>query len=311
MIIRINDLLSLVMLMGIYNLLCASLFVVMDAMDVALTEAVVGAGISILLLLETLVLTGRYKDRRTHRSVPALILVLVCGSLLIYGTQDLPHFGSISAPIHQHVAPYYLQHSIEETGAANVVTSILASYRGFDTFGELIVIFTACMGVIGVLAVRPSNHSHLEGDVGSMHMHTILRIVVKMLIPLILIFAFYVQFHSDFGPGGGFQAGVIFASAIILYSMVFGSSKAHQVVNLNVIRTLTAIGVFLYGGVGIVSMLKGGNFLDYSALLPEATAGQHIGMLLVELGVGITVASVMIVIYFSFADRVNSKVIGA
>jgi multicomponent Na+:H+ antiporter subunit B len=133
--------------------------------------------------------------------------------------------------------------------------------------------------------------------------HLILRIVTKMLIPFILLFALYVQFHGDFGPGGGFQAGVIFAAAVILYAMVFGLSTARRVVSQTFVKLLAATGVLLYGGVGVVSLLKGGNFLDYNVLAADPVGGQHLGILLIELGVGLTVAAVMVIIFFNFAAR--------
>ena len=133
--------------------------------------------------------------------------------------------------------------------------------------------------------------------------HLILRITTKMLIPFILLFALYVQFHGDFGPGGGFQAGVIFAAAIILYAMVFGLSTARRVINQTFVKLLAAVGVLLYGGVGVVSLLNGGNFLDYNVLAGDPVAGQHLGILLIELGVGCTVASVMVIIFFNFSGR--------
>ena len=131
----------------------------------------------------------------------------------------------------------------------------------------------------------------------------VLRVIAKLLIPFILVFGVYVQFHGDFGPGGGFQAGVIFAAAIMLYAMLFGMSTARRVINQSYIRFFAAIGVLLYGSVGVVSLLNGKNFLDYSALSTDPIAGQHLGILLIELGVGITVASIMIIIFFNFADR--------
>ena len=133
---------------------------------------------------------------------------------------------------------------------------------------------------------------------------TILRVVAKLLIPYILLFALYVQFHGDYGPGGGFQAGVIFAAAFILYALVFGLEKARRVARPGVIEVLVALGVLIYAGTGIVAMLGGGNFLDYDALdHHNPVHGQHLGILLVELGVGITVAATMIAIFFSFAGR--------
>ena len=134
--------------------------------------------------------------------------------------------------------------------------------------------------------------------------HTILRVVAKLLLPYILLFALYVQFHGDYGPGGGFQAGVIFAAGIILYAIVFGQQEARRVVTPNTVRTLTAAGVLLYAGVGVVTMFLGGRFLEYGVLdSHDPVHGQHLGILLIELGVGITVASVMISIFYSFSGR--------
>ena len=131
----------------------------------------------------------------------------------------------------------------------------------------------------------------------------ILHVITKFVIPLIILFALYVQFHGDFGPGGGFQAGVIFSAAIILYSLVFGLDAAEKVIPERWLHKLAALGVVIYAGVGIVSMLVGGNYLDYTPLGSNQVAGQHLGILLVELGVGITVASVMLILYFAFAGR--------
>ncbi len=137
-----------------------------------------------------------------------------------------------------------------------------------------------------------------------MTQQTILRVVSKMLIPFILLFALYVQFHGDYGPGGGFQAGVIFSAAFILYSLVFGLEAARRVARPALIETLAALGVLIYAGTGVAAMLMGGRFLDYSALIPHnPVEGQHLGILLIELGVGITVAAVMISIFFAFAGR--------
>jgi len=133
--------------------------------------------------------------------------------------------------------------------------------------------------------------------------HIVLRVVAKLLIPLILLFALYVQFHGDFGPGGGFQAGVIFAAALILYTLVFGLDNARRAIPPDLLRKLMAAGVLLYGGVGVASLLLGGNFLDYNVLASDPVAGQHLGILLVELGVGITVTSTMLSIFFGFAGR--------
>lgn len=301
-----KDLLAVAMLTGVYSLLSASFFVTMDAVDVAFTEAAVGAGISTLLMLVAISMTGRLEHPVRHKPLLALVVVTITGGLLVFGTLDMPYFGSADAPIHHHVAPRYINDSMQEIGIPNIVTSVLASYRAFDTFGEVVVIFTAGIGVLALLSLsrRREDTEKIESFNHSMHeQHLILRIVSKMLIPFIMLFAFYVQFHGDFGPGGGFQAGVIFASAIFLYVMLFGMNTARGVINQSLTQVLAATGVLIYGSVGIVSLLNGKTFFDYSALSSDPVAGQHWGILLVELGVGITVASVMIIIFFNFAER--------
>ncbi len=131
----------------------------------------------------------------------------------------------------------------------------------------------------------------------------VVRVTAKLLIPYILLFALYVQFHGDYGPGGGFQAGVIGAAGLILYGLVFGPERLRRVARPSVVHFLAAFGVLLYAGVGVVSMLKGGNFLDYGVLAHDPLHGQHLGILLIELGVGITVSAVMLTIFLSFSGR--------
>ncbi len=132
---------------------------------------------------------------------------------------------------------------------------------------------------------------------------TVLRVTAKALIPLIMLFALYVQFHGEYSPGGGFQAGVIFGSAFILYGLVFGVEQAMRVLPPRWVHVLASAGVLLFGGVGVAAMLLGGSFLDYDVLAHDPVHGQHLGILLVELGVGLTVTSVMVIIFFVFAIR--------
>jgi len=131
----------------------------------------------------------------------------------------------------------------------------------------------------------------------------ILRVGAKMLIPFILIFALYVQFHGDYGPGGGFQAGVIFAAAFVLYALIFGLSPAQKVLPARVAYVCGALGVAIYAGVGFVTLALGGNYLDYGRLAHDPTHGQHYGILGVELGVLVTVFGVMVAVFYAFAGR--------
>ena len=307
----LRNLFAVVMLSGIFSLLAAALYVVLDAVDVAFTEAAVGAGIATVLMLGTLALTTTQEAVKGHRNLGALFVVLLTGGALVYGTLDMPRFGDPDAPIHQHVAPRYIQQSGEEIGIPNIVTSVLASYRGYDTLGEVTVIFTAAAGVmllIGRGRRRQRAADGTEDDLPTspaplMPRHSVLRVTSKLLMPLILIFALYVQFHGDFGPGGGFQAGVIFGSAFILYALIFGIDNARIVVRGWACRLMLASGVLLFAGVGVAGLLLGGNYLNYSVLAHDALHGQHLGILLIEFGVGLTVAGAMITIFFIFAGQ--------
>jgi len=131
----------------------------------------------------------------------------------------------------------------------------------------------------------------------------VLRIVTKMLIPYILIFALYVQFHGDYSPGGGFQAGVISAAAIMLYGLIFGLPSARRLVPDAVVETMVGLGVLIYAGVGLLGLALGGNYLDYFVLARDPVAGQLRGIFWVEVGVAVTVSGVMLKIFYMFAGR--------
>lgn len=150
-IIRQRSLFGVVILASIYSFLMASVMLVLDAVDVALTEASVGAGVSTVVLLATLHLTKTVEIRSSRPRIVPLLLALVVGGLIIWGTLVLPPFGAADSPIHVHVAPRYLSESVEATGVPNVVTAVLADYRGYDTLGEATVIFTAGIGVMLLL----------------------------------------------------------------------------------------------------------------------------------------------------------------
>lgn len=138
-----------------------------------------------------------------------------------------------------------------------------------------------------------------------MEHHVVLRVITKLLLPFIFLFGLYVQFHGDFGPGGGFQAGVIFGAGFVLYGLIFGLANTQQIAPPPVVRFTAAFGLVLYIGVGIVSLLRGGNYLDYNVLSNSPVAGQHLGIMLIEFGVGITVASVMVNLFYGFAGYVR------
>lgn len=311
--LRIHDLFTVVMLSGIYSLISAVIFTDLDAVDVAFTEASVGAGISTMLMLGTLALTRSREKILPRRSGLSLLIVLLTGAALLYGTVDMPAFGDASSPINSVVTDRYIHASGEETGVPNIVTSVLASYRGYDTMGETTVIFTAAVAVLLLLgygkqgAESAPTSQAVPAFRRSLEVRPILRTGAKLLIGPILLFAFYVQFHGDFGPGGGFQAGVIFAAGVILYALIFDMQRARVLFRPSVTRPLIALGVLIYAGTGVATLFFGGNFLGYSAFSPHHPAhGQELGIFLVELGVGITVSNVMMTLFFTFCGRRSS-----
>jgi multicomponent Na+:H+ antiporter subunit B len=305
-ITRLRALYEATMLTALAGLLSASLFVSMDALDVAITEAAVGAGISTVLFLGVLALTRSREavtPRRRLWSGGAVAVLL--GATLLYASQDLPSFADPDTPVQTHpVSKTYIQDSPEDIGIPNMVTSVLASYRGYDTLGELVVVFTAGITVALLLMRTRRREERDEARESVLSEYRILRVASKILMPFIFLFSCYILFHGDYGPGGGFQAGVIFASGFVLYGLVFGIKSVERVVPWPVMLAMLPVGVLLYAGLGVANMALGGSFLDYGTLVPgHPPEGQHLGILVIETGVGITVAAVLITIFYSFADR--------
>ncbi|MBF0589624.1 MAG: DUF4040 domain-containing protein [Magnetococcales bacterium] len=299
-VIKQRNLFTIAMLTGIYSFLTAGLFMDLDAVDVAFTEAAVGAGVTTVLMLSALRLVGS-QQRPTRHPAIALLVVGVTGAALIYGTLDAPNFGDPNAPAHTHVAPRYIEQGPVEVGMPNMVTAVLASYRGHDTLGETVVILTAGLAVLLLLGIQSG--PEIQHNVSAMGRHMVLRVMVKLLLPFILLFGLYVQMHGDFGAGGGFQAGVIVATGFVLYDLVFGEGNLRKVLPTVWLTRIAAIGVLIYGGVGVFSLFAGHPFLDYSALADDPVHGQHLGVLLVEAGVGLTVFSTVLIIFYAFSGR--------
>jgi multicomponent Na+:H+ antiporter subunit B len=320
-IARTPSLLAAVLLMGIYSLVVAVWFVALDAPDVAFTEAAVGAGISTLILLGGILLSrGETAQTSWRRTIFPALMAVATGALLVYAAFDLPSFGDPTSAANAYVGRLYLEETPHEIGPPNVVTAVLASYRGFDTLGATVVIFAGGIGVALMLgfgemafSTQSSRPPGTEGD----H-HVVLRVAAKLMIPVIALYAFYVQFHGDLGPGGGFQAGVLLAVAVILHALVFGLHDTMMAVRPGVVRAGAALGVLVYAGVGVVTLANGGNFLDYDYLFTHAFEemiphwllepgehhwGQHFGIMFVELGVLLTVAATMVTIFYGFAGR--------
>jgi multicomponent Na+:H+ antiporter subunit B len=307
-IVNTRNLFVAVMLLGIFSLLIAANFFLLDAADVALTEAAVGAGISTVLFLGALALTSEHERVGTPHRWLSLTVVTSATLIVLYATFDKPTFGDPNAPVHQHVAPWYLEKTPEYVDIPNVVTAVLGTFRGYDTLGEVFVVFTAGIGVLFLLSGgrnqagrEPGARS--EGSEIGLRDDLIPRVVGRLLVPFILLFGLYVQFHGEYGPGGGFQAGALIAAAFILFALVEGESRTLEALPWKALMFLTAAGALLYVGVGLAGILMGSEFLDYSVLAGNPVSGQQAGIILIELGVGMTVTGVLLSIFHAFAAR--------
>jgi len=306
--VQTRNLFVAVMLLGIFSLLIAANFLLLDAADVALTEAAVGAGISTVLFLGALALTFEREHRPTPHRWLSLVVVGAATLVVLYATFDKPTFGDPEAPVQMHVAPWYIEKTPELIDVPNIVTAVLASYRGYDTLGEVFVVFTAGIGVLFLLSASHGHAAHRRQDdddesgIG-LRNDLIPRVVGRLLVPFILLFGLYVQFHGDYGPGGGFQAGALIAAAVILFALVEGEDRTLEAIPRGALLALMVGGAMLYGLVGVAGMFLGGEFLNYSVLADDPIAGQHLGIILIEAGVGLTVTGVLLSIFHAFAAR--------
>ena len=303
---RTGNLFVAVMLMSIFSLLMAANFFILDAADVALTEAAIGAGITTVIFLGALALTAQREKRSPNGRFAALSAVSVLAALMIWTTFDKPLLGDPGAPAHRHLAPWYLEQTSELMAIPNVVTAVLGSFRGYDTLGEVFVVFAACIGVLFVLSAGQGLDRGLfapDPESEGLRHHLIPKVVGRLLVPFIVLFGLYVQFHGEYGPGGGFQAGAIIATGVILYALLEGEASALRALPRSVLLGMVVGGALLYTAVGIAGMLLGGNFLDYSVLASHPVIGQQVGIVLIEAGVGITVCGSLLSIFHAFAAR--------
>lgn len=262
--------------------------------------------------------------------ITGFLVVCITGIFLLYGTFDFPNWGDPFSPASTHLSNYYIEKSFEDTLVPNLVTSVLADYRGFDTMFETAVIF--CAGLACFLLLRNfrkrRNHYYRHIPTGvTLHLKNykklktgeefeyvdkewvpadlIIKSVCRILISFIQIYALYVVAHGDFSPGGGFQGGVILGSSFILLAISYNLKTLVKRIKEKVFGIFAVTGVLIYVGIGVLCMIMGGNFLDYSKL--ESLIYSHhiraLGMLGVEIGVGIAVTAVMVIIYINIVSE--------
>jgi multicomponent Na+:H+ antiporter subunit B len=261
-------------------------------------------------------------------------IVLLFGSLLIYFTLDFPVWGDPKSPASTHVSPYYIENTLEDTSVPNIVTAVLADYRGYDTMFETVVIFTAVIACFFLLrSFKPTGpetrlYRHIPTgitfriekggrypresadferiDLQWVPHDLIIKTTCRLIIPFIQIFTLYVIAHGHHSPGGGFQGGVILGASVIVFAISHNLRSSIKRISEKIVVLICTLGVFLYAATGGLCLLLGSNFLDYSALsqifgVDPVTARSH-GILLVEIGVGMAVMAAMISLYYNLSS---------
>lgn len=261
------------------------------------------------------------------------IVACMTGVLLLYGTADFPAWGDPACPAATHVSNVYIEKTFEQTHVPNIVTAVLADYRGYDTMFETSVIF--CAGLACFLLLRDfrkkKEHFYRHVPTGViLHVKNteetlsvgkefeymdrewvppdlIIKTVCRILIPFIQIYAFYVVAHGDFSPGGGFQGGVIFGASLILIAIAYNLKTLVQRIKEKIFGICAAVGVLIYAGIAAICMPMGGRFLNYGKLAPLVPGDpdhvRALGMLGIEIGVGIAVMAVMCIIYINIVSE--------
>ena len=242
----------------------------------------------------------------------SLIPVLLVGALLIYAAEDFPEWGSSTAPASASpLSSHFISNTGVDTEVPNMVTAVLADYRGFDTMFETVVVFIAGMAVLAIL----KNSSGPNSKKKNFHIETepdiIVTNTVRLLIPVIQIFAFYVLAHGHVSPGGGFQGGVVMGASFIMIALSWDLDTALARFPVERCTVVAGLGIILYAGIGLLSMFLGGEFLDYAELaniLPVSREmARYHAMLGVEIGVGLTVTAIMFSLYANLSTEGRLK----
>lgn len=307
--VLVGDVLATTVGFAGYSLALSILWVLLDAPDVGLTEAAVGAGLLSVLFLGVIARTDRTsggKDRTSDLRLPSLVVVagFVIGVALT--VPALPEVGDPTTPAHTHLAPYYLGATPSDTGVSNVVTAILTTYRGFDTLGEVAVVFTAGIGVLVVLGrtsgFRPAPRVRPAGEDPSDLVGTGVRIVA----PFVATLGLFVAFHGASSAGGGFQGGVIVGAAVVLVALGTDLGRAARWIEGPVFAVVTVGGIAAFVVLGLATMALGGRVLEYGVLPVEGATTYAIE--LVEIGIAATVSGTVLVYFSSLVGGAGGSV---
>ncbi|MBT3637254.1 MAG: hypothetical protein HN531_09955 [Opitutae bacterium] len=238
----------------------------------------------------------------------SLIPVVLVGFLLFYASTDFPEWGDPQSPASSSpVSSHFIAKTGVDTEVPNMVTAVLADYRGFDTMLETVVVFIAGMAVLAILRNFSRKKPVKRGHEVSVEPDLIVTNTVRLVVPVIQIFSFYVLAHGHVSPGGGFQGGVLMGASFILIALSWDLERALTRFPINRCMVVAALGILLYAGIGVLSMALGGEFLDYAELekvLPVSREmARYHAMLGVEIGVGFTVTAIMFALYANLSSR--------
>lgn len=231
-----------------------------------------------------------------------LLTLILFGAVLLSAVAEMPPFGNPKNPPNIHIVPRYLQEGLKETGAENIVSAVILIYRGYDTMGEVTVIFTALMAILAVLGRENIKTSVTKVDLSPIKPSIIVNTVVRFLVPFIILFAVYTTLHGDVSPGGGFQGGAVIAGSMIVFTVTFGLLTAISKFSLKFRVFLESAAVLSFGLVGLIGVLVGQNFLTFkiSGLATPYQGWLMSGMgLLLEICIGIAVATVFSSVFYS------------
>ena len=235
-------------------------------------------------------------------------MVAPAAALLFWAARDLPRLGDPGSPASLHVSPRYIENAREETGAANMVTAVLADYRGFDTLGETVVVFTAGIACVLILlgAATPARQQRAATEFGS----PVLAAAVRLLTPFLMLFSAYVVVHGHDSPGGGFQAGAVLAGALILVRLLHGRDVAWGL-GARAALVLASAGVIVYAGIGAAALALGAGYLDYVALPLPGVGGARraLATLAVEASVFVAVAGVLSLIFYCLSPATDDDTV--
>lgn len=291
---RTNNIIPLILYMSASSIVITICYLLMDAPDVAMTEAALGACLSTTILLCCGEILKKENFTKHKLSFITLIGCIILGVLMLYAGVDLPSYGDTQTPMHQHINKHFIEHTQKDIGITSFVAAILASYRGYDTLGETTVILTALFSVFCI--INTNNKDVTEQKIVTTTNSVILSTITYFITLYIVILGLYIQINGETSPGGGFQSGTILASIIIARSFF------KETIDTKYFLYLSIFGLLIYISAGILPLFGGFTFLDYKIFSSNYHTAQKIGIFIIELGIGISIFSSMSALYFLLAN---------